>query len=42
LDKYYDDGYDKQDPYYGAKVEDEKAKQPQQYEYNRNNEKQIK
>jgi len=27
-DKYYDDGYDKQYPYYGAEVEDEKAKQP--------------
>ena len=33
---YYDEGYDKQYPYDGAKVEDEKAQKPQQDE-NRSN-----
>ena len=41
-EKYYDDGYDKQYPYDSAKVQKDKAKEPQYYKYRSNNEKQIK
>ena len=41
-DNYYDDSYDKQQPYDGAKVEEDKSKKPQHDKYRRNNEKQIK
>ena len=41
-EKYYDYGYDKQYPYDGAKVEEDKAKKPQYDKYRSNNEKQIK
>ena len=41
-DNYYDYGNDKQYPYDGAKVEEDKAKKPQHDKYNSNNEKKIK
>ena len=41
-EKYYDDRNDKQYPYDGAKIEEDKAKKPQYNEYSSNNEKQIK
>jgi len=41
-EKYYDDGDDEQYPYDCAKVEKDKAKEPQYDEYRSDNEKQIK
>jgi hypothetical protein len=41
-DKYNDDRYDKQYPYDGAKIQEDKANKPQYNEYRSNNEKQIK
>ena len=38
---YYDDCYDKQYPYDGAKVEEGKAKEPQYDKYYSNHEKKI-
>ena len=41
-EKYYDDGDDEQYPYDCAKVQKDKAKEPQYDEYRSNYEKQIK
>ena len=41
-EKYYDDRNDKQYPYDGAKIEEDKAKKPQYDEYRSNYKKQIK
>jgi hypothetical protein len=41
-DQYYNDSNDKQYPYYSAKVEEDKAKQPQYDKYHSNHEKKIK
>ena len=41
-EKYYDDGYDKQYPYDSTKVEEYKAKKPQNDKYRSDNKKQIK
>jgi len=40
--QYYDDGYDKQYPYDGAKVEYEKAKKPKYDKNHSNRKKKIK
>ena len=41
-DKYNDDRYDKQYPYDSAKVEEDKAKEPEYDKYRSNYKKQIK
>ena len=41
-EKYYDYGYDKQYPYDGAKVEEDKAKKPEHDKYRGNYKKCIK
>ena len=41
-DKYNDYRYDKQYPYDGAKIQEDKSNKPQYYKYSSNNEKQIK
>ena len=41
-DQYYNDSDDKQYPYYGAKIEDEKTKKPKYDKNHSNREKKIK